>query len=119
MLVHTAVQVRQGLPKCPDLPPILSQPVVLGPHEVDVGQPTLWTGETRTEKRGHRLYGQRSGTIVCEAHAGLEDTPSLEHAVDDLCPETCARVLEIDLQLAPWILVALCVPCIAESTADD
>jgi len=119
MLVHTAVQVRQGLPKCPDLPSILSQPVVLGPHEVNISQPTRLTGQPRAEKGGHRLYGHRSGAVVCEAHPRLEDAPSLERAVDDVCFEPRARVLEVDPQFAPQIVDALFVSYITEPTADD
>jgi hypothetical protein len=101
MLVHAAVQIWQGLPKCPDLPSILSQPVVLGPHEINISQPTRWTGQPRAEKGGHRLDGHRNRTIVCEAHPRAEDAPSLERAVDDVCFEPRGRVLEVDLQFTP------------------
>jgi hypothetical protein len=119
MLVHAAVQIWQGLPKCPDLPSILSQPVVLGPHEVNISQPTRLTGQPRAEKGGHRLYGHRSVTIVCEADPRPEDATSLERAVDDVCFEPRARVLEVDPQFAPQIVDALFVSYITEPTADD
>ena len=119
MLVHATVQIWQGLPKCPDLPSILSQPVVLGPHEINISQPTRRTGQPRAEKGGHRLYGHRNRTIVCEAHPRLEDAPSLEHAVDDVCFEPRGRVLEVNLQFAPQIVDALFVSYIAEPTADN
>ena len=101
MLVHATVQIWQRPPKCSDLPSILSQPVVLGPHEINIGQTTRRTGQPRAEKRGHRLYGHRIRTIVCEADPRLEDAPSLEHAVDDVCFEPRTRVHEVNLQFAP------------------
>jgi hypothetical protein len=119
MLVHATVQIWQRLSKCPDLPSILSQPVVLGPHEVNISQPTRWTGQPKAKEGGHRLYGHRSGTIVCEADPRLEDAPSLERAVDDVSSEPRARVREVDLQFAPQIVDALFVPYITEPTSDN
>jgi hypothetical protein len=119
MLVDAAVQIRQGVPKRPDLPSILGQPVILGPHDVNIGQPARRPGQPRAEKRGHGLYGHRSGTVVREADPSAEDAAPLERAVDDLCFEPRARVLEVDPQFAPQIVDAFFVAYIPEPTADD
>jgi hypothetical protein len=119
MLVHAAVQIWQRLPKCPDLPAILSQPVVLGPHEVNISQPTPWTRQPKAKEGSHRLYGHRNRAIVCEADPRPEDASSLERAVDDVCPEPRARVGEVDLQFAPHIVDVLFVPDVTEPTSDN